>query len=985
MKNIYSFLLFFVLSMLFAQNNVNSTILETNWGGDSEPDHLTMVGEKLFFSANIASSYDGYGRELWVKDTPSSKSRVVKDINLSGSGIEADSKFINLNGLLLFTGRASNGENKQLWRSDGTSEGTVFVKNINPNYDTRINNPVVFNNRLYFSTYINNSSDLWVTDGTSDGTYQIKKINNSGDSNVNNIFSFQDKIYFTADDGIHGNELWVTDGTETGTKIVKDFYPGINSGVLDMPIVYKGKLVIAARQSGNLFGIWNWDINNDSLSLIQNIPSSYFPYFDAVESSDYVYFLSKANSYGNLWKTDGTFSGTQKISTGAIENRVALDQLIKYKDKLYFKAAGAGSGLTNWFIETNNDIPMEVAASIPILENANLLFTSSLGNYLFFENGNKKYISDGTPQETKELKGIQLITNYTGYNFNLVDYNGGLIMNAKTPKNGVELYGYKLAEDKTELVEDLHHIIGNDYIASETLNGKLIYFGSEYNSGIEIFESDGTIEGTKIVKDLNPIPGVGIVFSGDNPKFFKHNNKLYFRCSNGSSGYEPCITDGTEAGTKILKDISHFYQSVNVDPYFMKLNDEVVLFGADDGSDNTASASNLWRTDGTEEGTYQVSLINVISPNYAKINNKIYYSAYSKVLNNTFTYSIAETDGTSAGTKLFKTLYNDGNFDTMPYIMGSVNNRMIYYYRSNNWWGTSAITKIMSSDGINPDNDVLLANVYNDPVGTPVLGVFNNKLFFYVKLTGQNSYRLYSTDGTIEGTQLFSNLLDGALNNPISPRFISCGNNFYLWTGNKVFAAKNGENLTAVLNSPNSNFKEPKCLKNNIFFADWKYQNPRIWMSDGTITGTKYLDLYVNGIPTQGTNYISDVAVTDTQLFFIASFSEIPELRNSGSELYIADLSNLNLNAGEINIHPIKSNKNFQIYPNPIIDDFQIFNLNNMKIKSVSLIDFNGRTLNKWEGINFSEVLQVKNVSSVYILSIQSFDGNQEIHKVIKR
>ena len=50
MKKIYLIFLFSFFITSFSQN-INSTILETNWGGDSEPDHLTVVGGKLFFSA----------------------------------------------------------------------------------------------------------------------------------------------------------------------------------------------------------------------------------------------------------------------------------------------------------------------------------------------------------------------------------------------------------------------------------------------------------------------------------------------------------------------------------------------------------------------------------------------------------------------------------------------------------------------------------------------------------------------------------------------------------------------------------------------------------------------------------------------------------------------------------------------------------------------------------------------------------------------
>ena len=167
---------------------------------------------------------------------------MVKDINSNGNAIEANSDFIDLNGVLLFTARASNLAYKQLWKSDGTSEGTTFIKTINPNYDAQINNPLVFGNKLYFTTYINNSSELWVTDGTADGTSEVKKINPSGNSNVNNLFIFQNKIYFTANDGIHGDELWRTDGSNAGTEMVNDFFPGSGGGVLENQLLIKTTL-----------------------------------------------------------------------------------------------------------------------------------------------------------------------------------------------------------------------------------------------------------------------------------------------------------------------------------------------------------------------------------------------------------------------------------------------------------------------------------------------------------------------------------------------------------------------------------------------------------------------------------------------------------------------------------------------------------------------------------------------------------------------
>lgn len=987
MKKYYSIFLFAYISF-FSQTTINSTLLETNWGGDSEPDHLTLVGEKLLFSANVSLFYDGNGRELWIKDNPNSKSRIVKDINSGGSSIDTDSFFIDFNGVLLFTARSSNNSYKQLWRSDGTSNGTYLIKTINSSYDTNIRNATILNGKLYFSTYINNSSEIWVTDGTTDGTYQIKKINSSGNSNVDNIFIYRNQIFFTANDGVHGTELWKTDGTEGGTVMVKDFFSGSSNGIVNKPIVFNDKLIFYGKQSNSLSGLWSFNVDNNEATLIQNLQVTYNPIFFAANYNGSVYaVIGGGTGYGNLWKTNGTANGTIKVSNGDISDKVSLENFVIFKNKIYLN-------INNNFFETNvwrfneQDQGMKLSSEIPDLSNAVMKKKSSEGNYLLFQTGDSSYFTDGTLTGTKKLNDVTLITNYTGYNYNLLDYDNKLLMNAKTAYYGVELYNYDFYNNKTTLFEDLNHL-GNsiNYFTTETLNGKLIYFGTDNTNGFEVFTSDGTIDGTYALKNVNM--GGDTAYNGDNNKFFKNNDKIYYRCTDGA-GYEPCVTDGTKEGTKILKNISNYNESLNFDPYYMRLDNQRVLFAA--LNPVTFSRSNLWISDGTEGGTKHLSEINVESPNYAKVNNEIFYSTYNNLVNNTYTYSIAKTDGTSSGTKLFKTIYNEANVNVFPNVIGSVNNRLIYVYRYSNYWGTSAYSKLMSSDGNNPNTDITLTNIseisiepiYQNEYSTKYVGVYKDKLYFYAKLVGDNLFKLYSTDGTIEGTKLFSNLLNNYSSSNLE--FTICDDKLFIKNGNKIFITTDGRNLEEILNSPNSNFGSLKCLNKNIFFASKEYQNNKIWISNGTSMGTRPLSIYVNGISAEGTSYLNDIATTDSKLFFSSSFSEIPNIRNSGQELYVADLSNLNLGLNEINFVNNDKNPLFKIYPNPVVDSFKIMNYNNAKIHSVTLYDLNGKRLKEWLGKTISDVFDVHNLDSgVYMILVKSLDGRIELIKAIKK
>lgn len=82
--------------------------------------------------------------------------------------------------------------------------------------------------RLFFAAADrNHDQELWVTDGTPAGTHRVRDIlPGAGSSYPQDLTAAGGLLYLTADDGEHGRELWVSDGTEAGTRIVDDLNPG---------------------------------------------------------------------------------------------------------------------------------------------------------------------------------------------------------------------------------------------------------------------------------------------------------------------------------------------------------------------------------------------------------------------------------------------------------------------------------------------------------------------------------------------------------------------------------------------------------------------------------------------------------------------------------------------------------------------------------------------------------------------------------------
>jgi ELWxxDGT repeat protein len=71
--------------------------------------------------------------------------------------------------------------------------------------------------------------ELWTSDGTADGTVMVKDIEpGAGSSFPHALQASAAYAFFVADDGVHGNELWRTDGTPDGTQLVRDLAPGAN-------------------------------------------------------------------------------------------------------------------------------------------------------------------------------------------------------------------------------------------------------------------------------------------------------------------------------------------------------------------------------------------------------------------------------------------------------------------------------------------------------------------------------------------------------------------------------------------------------------------------------------------------------------------------------------------------------------------------------------------------------------------------------------
>src|SRR5262249_47723603 len=119
----------------------------------------------------------------------------------------------NVNGTLFF--RDDGGES-ELWKSDGTTGGTMMVKDIFPGMHRQ------------YDSYGN----WWYVPNS---------------SNPEQLTSVNGTLFFVANDGTHGRELWRSDGTEGGTTLVKDISAGSSIGNLESLTDVNGTLFFSAN------------------------------------------------------------------------------------------------------------------------------------------------------------------------------------------------------------------------------------------------------------------------------------------------------------------------------------------------------------------------------------------------------------------------------------------------------------------------------------------------------------------------------------------------------------------------------------------------------------------------------------------------------------------------------------------------------------------------------------------------------------------
>lgn len=183
-------------------------------GFDDWESRVVFEGEMYFSGRHVS-----LGDELWATDGTVAGTRLVKDIytgaNSSTPGDNSQMWFTEYAGELYFS--AYDGNEEYLWKTDGTTGGTVLVDEVySPGQDIEFT-ATVLDGKLYFDS----EDEFWVFDGTT----STQLTDGSSDlcwGYCASSVAFESHVFFVNYDGSN-NSVWVTDGTVAGTYEVTDF------------------------------------------------------------------------------------------------------------------------------------------------------------------------------------------------------------------------------------------------------------------------------------------------------------------------------------------------------------------------------------------------------------------------------------------------------------------------------------------------------------------------------------------------------------------------------------------------------------------------------------------------------------------------------------------------------------------------------------------------------------------------------------------
>jgi len=382
-------------------------------------------------------------------------------------------------------------------------------------------------------------------------------------------------------------EVWITDGTAAGTRRLRGapFLLGPNRLVATDRLAFflaaPGESAVG-RQLWATDGTW---IGTRQVRDFATGPGSGGPLAQAAFGGRLVFSARTSETTAPLFVSDGTARGTRIISLnsswgddftivgGALffaSRPPRPDLPITQRPSPLWRTDGTAPG-------TRLVAPGIVDLDHPAALGGLLLFSAARELSPFGGADLELWRSDGT------RRGTALVKNIDPYDMDTF-HNHICVGESSSPVPGV------------------------------VLRGQLVFAADDSDHGRELWTTDGSLRGTRLLADINPLHAGQVPpaacsdgdtrtdygLSSDPAGFVRYRQGALFSADDGTSGRELWWTDGTTAGTRRVADLRPGPEG-SAPHDLVAFGGYVYFIASADGMGET-----LWRTDGTTAGTVEV-------------------------------------------------------------------------------------------------------------------------------------------------------------------------------------------------------------------------------------------------------------------------------------------------------------------------------------------------------------------------------------------
>jgi ELWxxDGT repeat protein len=670
---------------------------------------IVVLNDKAYYS----NSEQGTGFELWCASGIADSDYLIKDCT-PGAGSTFPVDLTKADNMIYFRGGA---QGQQLWCTDGTSSGTVQLFNFAQiNFNIQAGSLKTIGDQLFF--LVNKTSgetEFWISNGTVNGTIKVLDVQAVSSSYFQSFILNGKYIYLAKGVPYYGDEWITTDGTSGGTEVLFDLSGPENSYFREgncARTVLNGEFFFFYLQASGALDLYKSNGTTTGTQKLKTLNASTVRILASTKQL-FFFLLLKQNDDVELWSSDGTDVGTELI-----------------------KKIGNASHLPSFYgyAATDSSILFRISLDEPEVK--------ALPLY-----------SNGTPQGTYIIKGVPApyLEGSSPKGF-IQGANGAVFFVGQGENDLTCVWGTEgqIAIEVTQLDTFGGFIYGQFGSPLTTSSGKALWF-SDKNT-LNVFDEAGTLSQIKIPADIYDFwsngPGGDVYFTTNNPRGIWRS-------------------DGTENGT---------FEVIATPPnsvfYGLKMVGDSLFFMQ--GLTQSGEKDYLWITGGTASTTLPLGPLESGSTfRFADIDGHLSY------------LSQINPDSTNLYVSGYPTL-NFGRFLDSYFAGVAIADSQLFVLSSRIH---STVDDYYFSLWVEENGQPVLLRNFKSVAGYKafssgpqyLLNTLKDKVVFGAGLTTDNA-ELWISDGTTGGTYEFRDLNPNGSSNPNN--FIRYNEQLWLFTAN---------------------------------------------------------------------------------------------------------------------------------------------------------------------------------------------------------